>query len=207
MRKLLFIIFILGSCAFAQGNLDIRAGFLAPQDTKNGMMFGVSLGNSFDEAVKIGIGADFYHKSYSKMTQVAIEEGKLTEISTERKLVDYSRTIIPINLDIRVKIPAAQVYNFGYFVKGGLSYQLLWSQETNYETDTKDMRRFGGLGWQAGAGVYYQIGSRSTAYAGLLYNSCEVSRDITKGEKSLPVAQYVNLSGFGFQIGIELDMQ
>ncbi|MDZ7724352.1 MAG: hypothetical protein U5R06_16485 [candidate division KSB1 bacterium] len=207
MQKLIILFLFLGSCVYAQGNLDIRAGYLGPKDTKNSMMFGVSFGNSFDEAVKIGIGADFYHKSYSKMSKVAIEEGKLTEIRTEQKLVDYSRTIIPINLDIRVKIPAAQVYNFGYFVRGGLSYQLLWSQEKNYEDDSKDMRRFGGLGWQAGAGVYYQIGSRSTAYAGALYNSCEVSRDMSRGEKSLPIAQYVDLSGFGFQIGVELDLQ
>ncbi len=203
----ILVLIISFSAAQAQSMFGLSAGYLRPKDTKNGLMFGVNVGSAIDEAVSIGLGADFFQKSYSKLSKVAEEKGPITETTTKEMLVDYSRIILPLNLSVRVKIPASRMYDFGYFIRGSVNYHFLWSNEKNYQEDTDETRKFGGLGWQGGGGVYYQVGSRSTLFAEAFYNSCEVKRDVSTSTKSLPISEFVDLSGIGFQIGVQLNME
>ena len=168
------------------------------------MLVGAALISSFDNAVDVGFGFDIFQKAYTKEAQVASGVSGDTQLTTYSTLVDYQRTVIPLYLSLKVKIPATYSHNFGYFGRASLSYQFLFSKEKNYEANKKESRKYTGLGWQAGGGVYYRVGSRSTLLAEAIYNSCSVGRDVTKQSDQLPLTERVNLSGLGFRLGVEL---
>jgi hypothetical protein len=208
--------FIVSSCLillsqslYAQGRsqIGIHAGYLNPKDTDSGMIFGAMLISSFDEAVDVGFGFDVFQKSYSDQTHVASTVSGDTYVTTQKTLVDYTRTAIPLYLSLKVKIPTVRSRNFGYFIRANLSYQFLISKEKNYEKDISETRKYKGLGWQVGAGLFYRIGSRSTLFGEGILNSCTVSRDVSNPTESLPVTERVNLSGLGLRIGVELDLR
>ncbi|MBN1998050.1 outer membrane beta-barrel protein [candidate division KSB1 bacterium] len=204
---LLTILVLSASSAFSYtGNvLSLNAGYFNPKDTKGGMEFGVKLGKAVDEAVDIGLGLDVFHKSYSETSVVAKEVQNGLPIEKTTTSIKYSRTLLPLSLTVDVKLPAGRY--FGYFLTGGLNYSFLFSNEHNYELDTKENRTFSGLGWQAGAGLYYFVGSRSTVLANIFYNGSEVSRGTNESIEGLPVTERVNMSGFGIRLGIKMDIR
>lgn len=210
MRKfsmVLALLTIMSTLAFAQSKsiFTINAGYQNPKDAKSGMLVGATMGTAIDEAVDIGVGVDVFHKAYSEETQVAKDEQQGLTTNTTSTLVDYARTIVPVNLVLNVKIPFSSY--MGYFIRGTLSYQFLISQEKNYEQNVSKTRKFGGLGWRGAAGVYYRVGRRSTLLGDVFYNNCEVSRSVSKSDKGLPVTERVDLSGLGFRVGVALDMR
>jgi hypothetical protein len=191
--------------------LAIMAGYMNPKDTEGGMMLGASYGLSVDEAVNLGMGIDLFHKTYDQKAEVASidEPGLTSQIDTLQ--IEYSRTIIPLMLVVDIKMPAKRLFPerqlyFGYFVHAGLGYEFLISKEKNYdpEINTEQSRSFGGLGWRVGGGVFYDVGSRSTLSAAVIYNNSEVSRGIKESNKGLPISERVNLSGLGFRVGLHM---
>ena len=93
--------------------VDIHGGYLDPKDTENGMLVGASLISSFDDAVDIGFGFDLFQKSYTKEAQVASSISGDTQLTTYSTLVDYKRTVIPLYLSLKVKIPTVRARAFG----------------------------------------------------------------------------------------------
>jgi len=211
MKRYIYF-FVLILCAFpiqslmAQANstFGVSAGYFNPKDTKQGMLFGLSLGKAFDEAVDIGLGLDVFHTSYTEEATVAQTVDNGMTIKTTETSVEYSRTILPLKLNVNVKVPAGRY--FGYYFSGGLNYQFLFSKEKNYKLNATENRNFGGLGWHGAAGIYYLIGSRSTLIANVLYNNCTVKHDLQKSVEGLPITEKVNLSGLGFRIGVMVDI-
>lgn len=205
MTAVLTILFI-SSAAFAQrGMLGIHAGFIKPNDIKSGLSVGGTWGTSVDEAVDIGIGFDVFHRSYQEETQVAkytSDDIKSETIVTE---LEYSRTVIPIMAEINVKVPMGRY--MGYLLRGNLGYAFLWSKEKNYEEGTNETRNFNGWCWQAGAGIYYEIGSRSTLTGDIFYNNSKVSRKVENTTAGLPMSERVDLSGFGVRLGVLLQVR
>ncbi len=213
--KALYTIFIV--LVFAMSNIlvaqagrsaiDVHAGYLDPKDTEAGMVVRAMLTSSFDEAVDVGFGFDLFQKAYTKEAEVASQKSGDTQLTTYSTLVDYKRTIVPLYLSIKIKIPTIRSRSFGYFARASLSYQFLFSEEKNYEANKSESRKYQGFGWQAGGGVFYRVGSRSTLLAEALYNSGSVGRDVTKQSDQLPLTERVNLSGLGFRVGVELDIK
>ncbi len=210
-RKTFAVVLLLITAAglHAQGRsqLSLHAGYLKPKDTSSGMMFGAMLITDFDEAVDLGFGFDVFQKSYADEADVFQSYAGGTTIVTHRTSVDYTRTAIPLYLTLKIKIPTVRSRLFGYFFRANLSYQFLISKEVNYLEDKSDTRNYKGLGWQAGAGLFYRIGSRSTLFGEGLLNSCVVTRNVSTPTESLPVSERVNLSGFGIRAGVELDLR
>jgi hypothetical protein len=200
---------LLSPSLYSQGRsqIGVHAGYLNPKDTDSGMAFGAMLITSFDEAVDFGFGFDVFQKSYSDQTHVAEIVSGDTYVTTQKTLVDYTRTAIPLYLSLKFKIPMVRSRNYGYFLRANLSYQFLISKEKNYEMDISETRKYKGLGWQAGAGLFYRIGSRSTLFGEGILNNCVVSRDVSNPKESLPVTERVNLSGLGLRFGVELDLR
>jgi hypothetical protein len=200
---------VISQCLYSQGRsqIGVHAGYLNPKDTDSGMMFGAMFISSFDEAVDVGFGFDIFQKSYSDQTHVASLVSGDTYVTTQKTLVDYTRTAIPLYLSLKIKIPTVRSRNFGYFIRANLSYQFLISKEKNYEMDISETRKYKGLGWQAGGGLFYRIGSRSTLFGEGILNNCTVSRDVSNPTESLPLTERVNLSGLGLRIGVELDLR
>ena len=189
----------------------INAGYLNPKDAEGGMMIGGSYSTSIDESVDIGFGFDIFHKSYAKESQVSNEDLPGLSSATYVTEVEFNRTIIPLMLAVNVKIPIAQINKdrdlyFGYFIYGGLGYEFLISKEKNYdpELNRKETRKYGGLGWQAAGGLFYDVGSRTSLIAAVFYNNSEVSRSIEESDKGLPVSERVSLAGFGFRVGVQM---
>ena len=207
-RTIVFLILtgMLAGTGFAQqasGNVfNINAGYMNPTDMQGGMFFGFMWGTAVDEAVDLGFGVDVFHKTYSETSQVATTEDEGLTSNTYATEVDYSRTLVPLKFMINVKVPTSMYY--GYFIRASLNYNLLFSKEQNYAQDKSQTNRFGGLGWQAAGGFYYQVGSRSTLICDVFYNSGKATRDVEKSNSDLPVTESVNLSGLGFRIGVNL---
>ena len=192
--------------AYPRGNstFGINAGYQNPKDTKHGMLFGIMLGKAFDEAVDIALGADVFHTSYTEETNVAKEVENGMTVSTMQTSVEYTRTILPLSLNVNVKVPAGRY--FGYYFRGGLNYEFLFSKEKNYELKKTENRNFGGLGWHGSAGLYYLIGSNSTLVGTLFYNNCTVKHSLEESVQGLPIPEKVNLSGLGFRVGVVVDI-
>ncbi len=198
-------LFATSAFAYTGNVLSLHAGYYNPKDTKGGMEFGVKLGKAVDEAVDIGLGLDVFHKSYSETSVVAQEYQNGLPINKTTTAIEYSRTLLPLSLSVDVKLPAGRY--FGYFISGGLNYSFLFSNEKNYELETEENRNFHGLGWQAAAGLYYFVGSRSTVVANIFYNGSKVSRGTDEKVAGLPVTERVNMSGLGVRLGIKMDIR
>ncbi len=192
--------------SFAESTVGIKAGYVYTRGIDDGALFGLSYYSSVDEAVELGFGFDVYNRTYSKMSDVALDEDAITSVQTEETLVDYSRSLVPLHFSLRIRYPS-RYYKFGYFARGTFNYNLLFSKETNYETQTSEKRRFDGIGWLAGAGLFYRVGSKSTLIAEAFYSGGRVSRDIKTSKQSLPVSQRVDISGPGVRISVELDVR
>ncbi len=216
MRKRMYILWLFISVlvlifaieTFAQrGTLGIHAGYINPKDTKSGFMVGGMWGTAIDESVSLGLGFDIIHKSYTERSRVASTSGPAdVDYGTYVDELSYSRTILPLSMEIDLKIPTSRY--MGYFLRGGLGYTWLWSKEENYVQGKKEeLRNFSGFGWQAGAGIYYHIGSRSTFTADLFYLNNKVSRDVKKTIEGLPVYERVDLSGLGVRVGVLLELR
>jgi len=199
-------LFFYSDAVFARNGsvLTLSAGYMNPKDTKAGLIAGAGMGIALDESVDLGLAFDFFHKNYTEESQVSKVDQEGMSSSLYVTKVEYTRTILPIMLTVNVKIPTSRY--FGYFIRGGLGYEFLFSKEKNYEENQEDSRNFSGLGWKLAGGVFYHIGSRSTLIANAFYNSCEVNRDVNESIEGLPVMERVDLSGLGFRLGVSVDI-
>jgi len=187
------------------GQIGIHAGYMDPADIKSGLVVGGSWGTSIDESVSLGFGFDLFHATYNEETRVASETANGMTTKTYITELEYRRIILPLMAEINVKVPLGEY--LGYMIRGGLGYSFLWSHEKNFEKNTNETRRYGGITWQAGAGIYYRIGSISTLIAELTYLNGRVSREVKKSTEGLPVSERVDLSGFGMRLGVLIDLR
>ncbi len=188
-----------------RSKLGIHAGYLNPKDPEGGMLAGCTIGTSVDESVTIGLSMDIWHKIYRDEKPVAEQSRPDRNVKTYITELEISDWAMPLTLEIGAKVPLSRYT--GYTVRGNIGYTFLWSKYNNYLQDISSNRRFGGICWQLGAGLYSEIGSRSTLVADLFYNSSEVSSEVTKSEADLPIFERVNLSGLGLRIGVLIDLQ
>lgn len=181
--------------------LGVRVAFLSPKDAKSGFSIGASLGAEVDEAVSIGLAADFFRRHYVKTSEVATKdyESGVSE-TTVQKEVEYNTTIVPLLAELLVKMRASRVH--AYLLRGGLGYELLWNKEQNFEQNVSERRFYSGFTWQIGGGILYRLGRRSDITAELFYSSAEVGRNRTKTPAGLPVWDQVDLSGIGGRVTI-----
>ncbi|MBN1481361.1 hypothetical protein EH223_03215 [candidate division KSB1 bacterium] len=190
--------------------LDIHAGYLSPRDADQGTILGATLLSTFDDAIDLGFGMDFFQKSYAEEMEVPNEEG--TEPTLVLRNINFKRTILPLYASLKIKIPGLisrrnDKVIFGYFARASLSYQFLISDEKNYQDGKSEKRNYKGWGWQGGAGLFYGVGSRSTLIAEAVYNNCIVNRNVSKHASLLPSTDRVDLSGVGIRVGVELDIK
>jgi hypothetical protein len=148
-----------------------------------------------DERVDFGLGVDFFIRRF--VQESTVESGPPSTVQTE---LAYSMYALPImvHLDFHV-LPYAMVQPY-IGLAGG--YEILYSRETNYITDEKQYRYYGGFGWQLMIGAAYPLGSASSILGELFYNGCTVSRSKGESELGFPVHEELNFSGLGFRFGL-----
>ena len=200
---------ILGAAAipaYTQGAkpfTQFRFGTLNPKDAKSGLILGVRVGRDFDNMILVGFSADLFWKKYTEESEIAdsVTSGG-TVITTVQRDVDYTTLILPLMFTADVKIPIENSPIRPYF-GGGIGYQLLFNKEENFEQDISDSRFYSGFGYQLQVGAEYEMSPHTGFYLEGFYNGCKAKR----GEDSaagLPTWEEVDISGFGFRIGLTL---
>jgi len=153
---------IAGSIA-AQGMkvLELQVGYLSPKDTKAGAIFGLNYGVSVDEKMDLSLGLSYFHKGYSKTTEVSegYETGAGSGVKTVQQPLEYSTTLLPLMANVTVHFPFQQPW--GFHAGGSLGYEFLFDTYTNHATNTSEKIRFSGFGWMLRVGMEASIGSRS----------------------------------------------
>jgi hypothetical protein len=183
-------------------SFTIRGSYFAPEGADAGFSLGGSVGTQFDEVVELGIGTDIFWRNYRKTSVVAqtISGGIVT--STTTTLVQYNTVIVPIMLELMVKIPV--IPKFSVFGHGGLGYEFLFNKERNYASGVSDTRFYSGWTWQAGAGVMFKLGRESAIFAEGFYDHGKARHKLKDLILFLPAFEEVDLSGFGARVGFSL---
>jgi hypothetical protein len=198
------LFFLAAAAVAAQGMkvLELQVGYLSPKDTKAGAIFGANYGVSVDEKMDLSIGLSYFHKGYSKETEVAKSQtGAGSGINTVQQPLEYSTTLIPLMANVTVHFPFQQPW--GFHAGGSLGYEFLFDTYTNHATNTSEKFRFSGFGWMLRAGMECAIGSRSFFNLEAFYNNCKVKGN-KKVVQGIPTWDQVDVSGIGFRAGVRV---
>lgn len=201
-------ILILVAFGFVQAQgvkvLELHGGYINPKGTNAGFIFGGSYGISFDERVDFSLGLSYFHKSYTKQSEVA-DTGYVSGLyeRTVIKELEYSTTILPITANINIRIPFQPP--LFWVAGGGIAYRFLFNTEKNFNEDISDKRNYNGFGWVVRAGIEYNLGSRSSVVLEGIYNGGKVKRNKEETIQGLPVWDEVDVSGLGIRAGLRLE--
>jgi len=199
---LMIIIFSVG--VFAQGSFtDFKLGLLMPTDAETGFIGSIGMGKMVDENIGAGFELSYYGKTFTKDTKVAEDPGTsgTTGSSTYVTEIENSTTMIPIMFNVIFLTQAGPGFDLRF--TGGVGYELLWVNETNYQQNVDETRFYSGFTYELGAGASIPMSRNSDIFAEALYHGGSPSKD--KGtEVGLPVREEVDMSGFMFRLGIRL---
>jgi hypothetical protein len=199
----LYILLLISSGIFAQNSFtDFKVGLLMPSDAQSGFLGGINFGRSVDENIGTSVGVDIYRRSYTKETTISEYnegEGAFREVARE---IDQSITLIPIYFQLHFVGGLSQALQLRF--SGGVGYELLWNNITNYNTNEDKTRFFHGFGWNVSGGVSYPLSRASDVFGEIMYHSGKPSRDAGETEDGLPVRSEIDMSGIGFRFGLRI---
>ena len=181
--------------------LEFQVGYLNPKGTESGLIFGGNYGISFDELIDMSVGVSYFHRGYTKQSEIATEVVNGIVVNTVEKTLEYSTTLLPISVNLNVHLPSYSLLS--WFFGGSASYQFLFNTENNYEEGIKEKRTYRAFGWMLRGGAELMMGSRSSLFLEAFYNICKVKRNEEK-VAGLPIWEEVNVSGIGLRAGLRL---
>jgi hypothetical protein len=179
-----------------------RVGYFNPDDAEDGITLGASFGRLFDEMVEVGLGVDVLYRNFTDDATVAtsvLPDG--TVVSTSVTKVEFSTLLLPIMLEVGVRIPVGPTKAR---ISGGLGYEILRIKEENFQLDVSDNRWYGGFTWQVGGGWMFGLGSSTYIFVEGFYRRAEVDRRTDDMIQGLPVREVVDTSGLGARVGISV---
>lgn len=182
--------------------LEFHGGYLNPKGTESGLIVGGSYGYAFDQLIDMSLGLSYFHKGYTKQSEIATEVVNGIVVNTVLKTLEYSTTLLPISLNLNVHLPSYSMLS--WFLGGSVSYQFLFNTENNYEEKIKEKRTYRAFGWVLRGGADLMLGSRSSLFLEAFYNICKVKRNEEK-VAGLPIWEEVDVSGLGLRAGIRLE--
>ncbi len=198
--------FLVAGLAAGQGMnvLEFQVGYFGPKDTKAGLILGGNYGISVDERVDLSLGISYFHRGYTKKTEVASgTTGPGSKYTTVENPLEYSTTILPLTANATVHIPFQPPW--GLYLGGSLAYEFLFDKYTNRTTNTSEKSNFRGFGWMARAGMEWNLGSRSFLTMEAFYNSCK-AKGSKKEVNGIPTWSEVDVSGLGFRAGFRVTL-
>jgi len=192
----------------AQQVIGIQLGFHNPKATDTGFIIGGTIGLEIDERFDIGVGLDFYRKSYEENTTIADEDDEGNLIHKEVTDVKSSVFMLPLMIHARYKIPLGSAVEIPLmpYVQGGLGYIMSWYGYENYETQVDENKYFGGFGFRVAFGAMYQMGSSSQFSFELYYMSASLTHEEDDEEIGRPVRSELDMSGLGVRLGLHFSM-
>jgi opacity protein-like surface antigen len=189
----------------ASKNLTFKAGLYAPADLKAGIIWGMEYGYAVDENVALLFGADLYWKTIDNKEDLGDTESVGVNLETGRYLSQWKGFHLPLTAKIRIAVPLDHYSSIKPFITAGLGVGYTHISFTDMADGGGDAQKesltYTGLVWQAGGGILYRIGSRSSLIGEILYNGAKFNKDEEGGYYTT-----LNSSGLMFRAGINLLM-
>ena len=207
MKKILYVIVLLPSLAFAQMDVGaVKLGYFDPSATEGGFIIGYEGGWFVDDNFSFGWSADWFHKKYTDRQLVKEYNDFYGPIYSELNELRAKTNLhsIPLMFAINANVPISP--RARAFLTGGAGLEVLLIFYRNYEKPEDD--EFQGafdFSWRLGGGILYELGERSNIFVELAYHSSrpsweyEVKDKITNRTKILE--RSFDMSGMMMRVG------
>ncbi len=183
---------------------EFKVGYFYPEDTDHGYLFGINAGRMIDESLSWSFEINYFQKGYKKITKVSdIQFGGTTPTVNQLDL-EYKTRILPLYAKLNYEHPIAFKSPIYFRGSAGLGWEMVWNKVDNYFTDTHKTRFYNGFGWQATAGLGFEISSSANFFVDGFYNGSTVKRNSKTNDEGLPIWEELNISGFGVRVGISI---
>ena len=185
----------------------ISLGLYSPPEIESGLNIGYGYYRYIDEMVSAGVGLDAFWTNYKKVSSVGIADttGLGQTITTQQVEVDMTSYLLPLMGTVRVILPI-ELGLFSPYTNVSLGWNILFNNETNYVTGEQTFRFFNGFGWGLGVGASLGLGEKSSFGIETYYRSAKMKANVDETELGLPIYDELDMTGFGFQIGLFMNI-
>ncbi len=184
----------------------ISFGLYSPPEIESGLTIGYGYYRYIDDMVSAGVGIDAFWTNYMKVSSVETEETGLgQEIITQQVEIDMTSYLLPLMGTVRVILPF-ELGAFSPYTNVSLGWNILFNNETNYVNGEQTFRFFNGFGWGLGAGASLVLGEKSSIGIETYYRSAKMKANVDETELGLPIYDELDMTGFGFQIGLFMNI-
>lgn len=180
--------------------LELRVGQFDPQNSEAGYMVGISRGRRIDDRVWWQLEGNYFKTSYTRVTTVADVVSGNQLISTRKAEINFSTTIYSIFLGFYYESSLGN--RFFYRGSGNLGWEYIVVSEKNDLAKASRTRTFIPPGLLVSTGVGMGISKSSMVFGDLFYNGAKAPNNNNSYGAGLPIHRDINVSGFGFRIGI-----
>ncbi len=205
---LFFVVMIFINLSATSKTMNLRAGFLVPNDANTGFIGGLCYGTKFDESVSLFFSTDYFYRNYSKIKKIGFHTSSGgNNVSEMRKSADITNYYLPLMGNLQVNFPLQD--RIGLYGGVGIGYGLLWENvfvAANEEEGTEkidDVKFYSGFNWNISAGAKTGLGRNSSLYGEVFYNGGIMKRNLKADDFGVTWDQ-IDMSGIGMRIGIEL---
>lgn len=177
MKKVLivFLLFVT-STALAQGSAALKLGLFDPGATGSGFIIGYEGQNRIDERFSIGWSVDWFNKNYVDKNLVkefddffGVPNSELNELRAKTNLHS-----IPVMFTVTGYFPVS--YRVKAFATAGFGAEMLLIFYNDYSDPEKDeFHAAFDFNWRLGAGVLYEVSSRTDGFVEIGYHGSEPS--------------------------------
>jgi hypothetical protein len=201
----IFLFFVTSPLSAKAPYTEFKVGYMDPNATKAGYLFGVNLGQMIDESLSWSFEFNYFQRVYNKITTVdEIQFPSGISPTEKQKELEYKTYIIPLFLKLNLENQLG--YKSPFFLRGsgGLGWEMVWNKENNYLNDSRATRFYHGFGWQLTAGIGLQISSSANLFVDGMYNGSKTKRNQETNEDGLPSWEELDISGFGVRVGVSI---
>jgi hypothetical protein len=169
---------------------------------KDDFVIGFKVAGRMSDFFSLGLSTDLQRRE--AYDQVRVEEFRDPTGNMVRSSVTTfasSSNLIPVLAIAEVEIPTALFHPFAG-IGGG--YEWMVVEFEDYESGLFSKNTYGGLGWQAWAGLAVPM-AKTAAITGEIYmNRATVSRDVQEVDTGDVLREEINVNGGGFRAGLRL---
>lgn len=197
----ILVLFLIATFSFsAEKFTEFQIGLHMPEDASNGFIGGVTFGRAVDQNMGIGIALEYYRKTFNKEETIDTTRFNIGERDVIRKF-EQKASLLPIMLQFAYQGNIAR--SLQGRIHAGIGYAFLWTDYSDFETQTSESFFYHGFAWKIGAGVSTQLSQASDLYAQVTYYEAVPSRE-KDNKQGFPTRTEVDMSGLAIQIGLRL---
>lgn len=183
---------------------ELKLGRLDPNDTGSGYTGGLSMGRRIDNRLWWGFEGIYFKSSYTQTTIVPDTISQGSVISTKQVQLDYSTTMLGFFINLSYERRFSQTSVFYYRASAGLGWEFIWHKENNYVDGVSRSLSLNTPGLYLTTGLGLGISQTGLIFCDLVYNMGSAKTNIQTNQEGLPTYQEINMSGWGFRLGINL---